>query len=188
LRPQVQAIAALALTGLILMSPAPAIAEDYPLAAADQGKNACYKPNMDKRTCWVISAYKKRDDGTYEASTKARFHNTTDYESRTTAIISIKAGRLCNTLDKSRIDQARFFHLGDEVIKQDLEDLRAQVIDQLKSKFGKEYCDELTAADANGQIKITSYIDGEQQNSGVTQDTMIWVSPDDGYKLRSTAE
>jgi hypothetical protein len=162
----------------------PAVAEDNFLAPAEQGKIACFKPNPDKKTCWVISVYKKLDDGKYQTSDRARFRNTSDYEIRSSSILTIKNGRLCGIVEKSDFDQARFFHLGDEVIKQDLEDLRAQVEEQFKEKFGKEYCSAFSAPTAEGLITVTNFVDGTEVPQGTSLTTMIWITHDDGYKLR----
>jgi hypothetical protein len=188
LRPQVQAIAALALAGLVLAIPSPAASEDNPMAPAEQGKLACYKPNVERKTCWVIIALKSLGDGKYETKVRARFHNTSDYETRYTTTMEWKDGRFCNKLDKAQYERAQFFHLGDEVIKQDLEDLRNSILDQAKNDFGKEFCDSYEAPDAKGLIKLKAYVDGVEQAPGTSIETMMWISPDDGYKLRPSPE
>ena len=181
---QVQDIAAIACLGFFLAGAGPALADDNPLAPAEQGKIACFKPKVEAKTCWGIIRYKKLEDSNYEASARVRFRNTTDFEMRSTSTVTLKSNRVCSILNKAEFNGAHFFHLGDEVIKQDLDDLRAQVEDQFQNRFGKEYCDELTAPAADGMIKITTYVDGTALLPGSGMETMMWISPDEGYKLR----
>jgi hypothetical protein len=181
---QVQDIAAIACLGFFLAGAGSVLAEDNPLAPAEQGKIACFKPKVGAKTCWGILRYKKLQDLKYEVATRARFRNTTDFEMRSTSTVTLKANRICSILVKAELDGAHFFHLGDEVIKQDLDDLRAQVEDQFQNRFGVEYCDEFTAPAADGLIKITTYVDGTPLLPGSGMETMKWVSPDEGYKLR----
>ena len=181
---QVQVIAAMACLGFFLAGTGHALAYENPMGPAEQGKIACFKPKVEAKTCWGILRYKKLDVLKYEVSARVRFRNTTDFEMRSTSAVTLKANRICSVLDKAELDGAHFFHLGDEVIKQDLDDLRAQVEDQFQNRFGKEYCDELTAPAADGMIKITTYVDGTAILPGSGMEAMKWISPDDGYKLR----
>ena len=181
---QVQDIAAIACLAFFLAGAGPALADENPLAPAEQGKIACFKPKVEAKTCWGILRYKKLEGLKYEVSARVRFRDTTDFEMRSTSTVTLKANRICSVLDKAELDRAHFFHLGDEVIKQDLDDLRAQVEDQFQNRFGKEYCDELTAPAADGMIKITTYVDGTALLPGSGMETMKWISSDEGYKLR----
>ena len=181
---QVQDIAAIAFLGFFLLGAGPALAGDNPLVPAEQGKIACFRPKVEAKTCWGILRYKKLEDLKYEVSARVRFRNTTDFEMRSTSTVKLKSNRICSVLDKAEFDGAHFFHLGDEVIKQDLDDLRAQVEDQFANKFGKEYCDEFAAPAADGVIKITTYVDGTPLLPGSGMETMMWILPDQGFKLR----
>jgi hypothetical protein len=185
LRLQVQAIAVLAACALLAQ---PATAGTNPLAEADNGKLACFRPDRELKTCWIIAAFTKTGDGTYLAAQRSRASNTTDYEMRGQYTYFLKDDRFCYLSNKEDIAKTQFFHLGDEVLHQDLEVLQHIVEQQQKENFGKTWCYAAGNPGADGVIPVASYLDGVQDPSFKTVDKLIWVTPEDGYRLRPTPD
>ncbi|MDE2385503.1 MAG: hypothetical protein KGO53_12885 [Alphaproteobacteria bacterium] len=163
------------------------MAADNPLAPAEQGKRACLEPDTQAKTCWTIASYSKMADGIYQVTQKTGIRNTTDFEIRTIYITKLKDGQICQTVEPDYLDNAKFYHMGDEMLRQDLANIRAIAAENMKNVIGKEVCMTLGAAAADGAQEFSVTIAGTPEKLDSNRHhKLLWVTPDDGYHLLRT--
>jgi len=148
-----------------------------PLVLAEEGKLQCYRPDVQKKTCQAIAAYRRTGPGTYDNT--ALIAVGADATLETHAPVAIKGSAVCG------------FVRGQDVIAGTLR-VGGQVLDPEKAKpileriaqamapmADKEICTTYQPAGADFTAKIS--IGGSYRSD--QDESVKWISPADGYTV-----
>ena len=154
--------------------------EADPLAPAREGKIACVAPDRAARTCGSTISYVRNTDGSYRTTTTLILA----FAPRTTMVghadVTASAGMVCEVYRPETVDAAEVFVDGVPASDAVAGRWRAELRRDLTAYEGRKMC--ATYRQQGDTIVTTTTMDGAfQQGWG---STLIWVSPDDGYRLR----
>jgi hypothetical protein len=150
-----------------------------PLAEGFAGKQQCYRPNVEKKTCAALSGYSLRHDGAIVNTADVLLSPNPQVVMRTISTVQFKDEAVCGPMRKEDIQVATILVNGAPLPEDKAVSARAQIIGAMKSMLGREVC--------------TTYVpDGDKLSAKVTVDgaakpeytqTVIWVAPEDGYRV-----
>lgn len=173
--------ACLAATPFVLGLPAFAQQTVFPspIEPAGQGKLQCYSPDVVKKTCQSMAAYRISASGGFEnpASILLPIHPVTTME--IVSPVTIRDGQICGFMRKADLDKARFIRDGAEEGPEVTANYRQRAALVYESILDHEICTAYIADGDGLTTKVT--VDGEAM-SGPGQ-RVIWVSPSDGYRV-----
>jgi hypothetical protein len=160
-------------------SPAQGASLDSPIAPAAQGQLQCYTPDVARRTCRSLAAYKSKANGAIDNIAIVLISQSPSISMTTVSPVVIKANQVCGLIRPRDIDAAKFA-LGDRPADPaQTATLRQQMQSAMKGFFGHEICSTYVPADGSLLAKVT--VDGASQPT--MDQKVIWVSPTDGYKV-----
>ena len=93
-------------------SPAHGTSLDSPIAPAAQGQLQCYTPDVARRTCRSLAAYKSKANGAIDNIAIVLISQSPSISMTTVSPVVIKANQVCGLIRPRDIDAARFA-LGD---------------------------------------------------------------------------
>ncbi len=163
---------------LLLTAAAPQAAAD-PLAPAKAGKLQCANPNVEKKTCLGLTSYKVNPDGSFATITTLMVAPQPVITMEVKSAGTVKDGALCAPIRTSDFEAATFQMDGKPADAAVASAIRAQVVASLAPLAGKTGCTRETPDGAVSKAEVT--IDGVVRPE-MTQ-RVLWVKPDDGYKL-----
>ena len=163
---------------LLLASAAPQAAAD-PLASARAGKLQCANPNVEKKTCMALSSYKLNPDGSFESTTTLVVAPQPLITMEVKAPGTVKDGALCGPIRKTDFDAAKFQMDGKPLDEAMAGAIRTQVVGSITPMLDKMGCARETPDGAAFKAEVT--LDGVAHPE-MTQ-RVLWVKPEDGYKL-----
>lgn len=168
------------LAGLAALGATPVLAVDLggPLAPAALGKIQCFSPDVIKKTCQAISAYKSDKDGLSEVATILVAKDPV-VTMTTTAPVRVQDGRVCGPVRPEDVAAASFMIDGKPASPDQARELGGQLGVAMKDIFGHEICVAFTAAGEG--FLASSTMDGAPQ-PGPGQ-PLIWVPSTDGYRV-----
>jgi hypothetical protein len=150
-----------------------------PLAPAREGKVQCVSPNVEKKTCMAIATYDVRVDGSYDAVTIALISPAPMITMETRSTGKIENGAVCGLIKRDDYANSVFMLDGKPADASVAEAVKAQMLPALASMEGKNGCSRERAEGGLQVAEIT--LDGVARPE-LTQ-RLIWVKPDQGYKL-----
>jgi hypothetical protein len=160
-------------------SPVQGASLDSPIAPAAQGQLQCYTPDVARRTCRSLAAYKGGAKGTIDNTAILLISQSPSISMTTVSPVVIKANQVCGLIRPRDIDAARFALDDRPADPAQTATLRQQMQSAMKSFFGHEICSTYVPADGSLLAKVT--VDGASQPT--MDQKVIWVSPTDGYKV-----
>jgi len=158
-------------------SPAQGASLDSPITPAAQGQLQCYTPDVARRTCRSLAAYKSKANGAIDNIAIVLISQSPSISMTTVSPVVIKANQVCGLI--RYIDAARFSLDDRPADPAETATLRQQMQSAMKGFFGHEICTTYVPADGSLLAKVT--VDGASQPT--MDQRVIWVSPTDGYKV-----
>lgn len=151
--------------------------EDDPLAAARSGAIECLSPNVVARTCAQFTTYRFTEDGRIESESIALLQNDPEIVLYGKEVMYVRDGMVCSRVEPATFASLRFMVDGAPAPSDISNALRSVIIAAL---VGIEEVCSRSAANRDS-FALTVYADGVEQPD--LADTMIWVSPEDGFTL-----
>jgi hypothetical protein len=150
-----------------------------PLQPASEGKLQCYSPNTERRTCRSLSGYELKPDGTIANTASAMMAPEPVVVMTAVTQVTIKNGQVCGAIRAEQIQNASFTIGGAPASAEQTSTIRERVVAAMTSLFGVEIC--TTYETAAGTMTAEASIGGVRRPEA--DQTVIWVSPSDGYKV-----
>jgi hypothetical protein len=150
-----------------------------PLQPASEGKLQCYSPNTERRTCRSLAGYELKPDGTIANSATVLLASEPVVVMATVSQVTIKNGQVCGLVRREDVQNASFAIGGAPASPEQTSALRDRLTTAMASLFGVEAC--TTYETAAGTMTAQAYIGGVRRPEA--DQTVIWVSPSDGYKV-----
>lgn len=165
----------LALT-LALAAAAPVQAAD-PLAPAREGRLQCHSPDTARKTCAAMAGYTFASDGTILNQSEVMVNPSPLIVMRDSEPVFIRDGAVCGRL--GGFEDAVFLINGHPTEAATANLLRQQIVAAFAG-FGTEVCTTyVTEGDA---LRAEVAVDGQRRTD--LDQSLIWVSPADGYSVR----
>jgi hypothetical protein len=160
------------------------IAQAAPLAAplqpANDGKLECNSPNPAHRTCRSLATYKPRPDGRIDKTVVGLITPIPIVVVMTTVSqVMIKNGQVCGPLRREDYQAASFTFGGKPAPADQGRMLSDQMVQAMGPMIGTEVC---IAYETSGGTTTARASFGGVRRPQADQ-TVIWVSPADGYKV-----
>lgn len=150
-----------------------------PITQASNGSLQCYSPNAQAKTCRALAGYFRRADGTIANPSTVIITNSPLITMSAVSSITIKDAQVCGPLTAADVAAATFQVNGQPASPDQTAKLRAAVTGAMKGIFGKEICTAYVSV--GGVITTKGSVDGVPQPAA--DQTVIWVSPSDGYQV-----
>jgi hypothetical protein len=151
-----------------------------PLEPAAHGKVQCFAPNQARKTCFAMSSYRIGSDGTLEViTTMVVGASEPEIIMETTSSVEIKDSRVCGIFRVRDIAEANFTLNGKPAGDQQTYLLRDKIEEATLKYADREAC--TTYQSDGAALKAKSSWDGVEQPK--LNQVVMWVSPDDGYKV-----
>lgn len=165
----------LALT-LALAGPAPVQAAD-PLAPAREGRLQCHSPDTARKTCAALAGYTFASDGTILNQSEVMVNPSPLIVMRDSEPVYIRDGAVCGRV--GGFEDTVFLINGHPTEAATANMLRQRVVAAFDG-FGTEVCTTyVTEGDA---LRAEVAVDGQRRTE--LDQSLIWVSPADGYSVR----
>jgi len=160
--------------GLMLM-----LATPNPLAPASEGKMQCYHPDRARRTCRSLASYVSRADGGYDNKAVVLLSATPAVVMTTVTPVVIEGDAVCGAIRPEDLASAEI-EVNSSMLSGDaLADARQRIAAAMGGVLGDRICTRYTVdGDA---LTAEATINGTPRPDAT--DTVIWVSPADGYRV-----
>jgi hypothetical protein len=164
----------------LALASAAALADELPqpIAQAGDGKLQCYSPNPAKKTCASLDGYSVDTNGMIVNTSTVLIAPNPPLTMQTTSKITIKNSQVCGLLKREDLDQAIFLADGKPVGSKQADQIRQQMAQDAKNELGHEIC---TAYVPKGKGFVAKESDNGAPAKG--EEPVIWVSPDEGYRV-----
>ena len=171
-------------TGVTLAAAPAATTLPDPIAPAATGKLQCYVPDLSRKTCNSLAGYKAGPDGVIQNSAKVLISKNPVIIMETVSPVAVKATKVCGVVREQDVENAKFTTGGHALDAKQVGPLREQMKMAFKPIFGHEICTRYVA-DGDGFIASAS-MEGQALPGG--EQRVIWVSPEDHYKVAPPAQ
>jgi hypothetical protein len=162
-----------------LVSAASANANVDPLEQAKSGGLQCYTPNLEHKTCRVMSGYILGAEGTIASQSTVLVAPDPPVTMTTLTPVTIKDSAECGVIRETDIQSAQFTVSARPATPDQTVRLRAQMLEALKSQFGSEVCTSFPRVGDSVRASVT--INGVAHPEA--SDVVIWVQPSDGFTV-----
>lgn len=171
------------LTAAITMMLAEATpAAGSPLAPALAGMIECAQPDDQAKTCYTMTKYQIRPDGTWLSTVETIFvlpPSNRQVLMEASAAARLKGETICGTVTAEDLAHAKLSENGSALDDDKAQPILAVLIKAAAPGLGKEMCE--TYRQDGATISGTTTIDGVLQPS---TEIIEWVHPDAGYRPR----
>ena len=150
-----------------------------PIAPADQGRLQCYTPDVARKTCQSLSAYRSGGDGVIQNTAVVLIAPSPPILMETVTPVEIRAGQVCGAIRPKDIDDAKFTVSGQPADPAQATRLREAIRNAMKDMFDHQIC---TAYVPDGDALLAKAIVDGVPRPALDQKT-VWVAPDEGYKV-----
>ena len=145
------------------------------IAPAGEGMLQCYSPDTSRKTCRSLAGYGAGPNGRIDNIAVVLISADSPVTMETVTPVEVKGRQVCGRISSQDIDAAKFQIGGAPADPTLAASLRESVKHALQGMFGKEIC---TTFVQDGEAVIArGTADGER----LTDQRVIWVSPEDGY-------
>jgi hypothetical protein len=151
-----------------------------PITEAASGQLQCYAPNLERKVCQSLAAYRLNAAGGIDNIASVLISPSPVVVIRTVSPVTIREGKVCGPLRAEDFDAATFTVEGRPAADAVTADLRAQVKASFAPMFGHEVCTAY-APRAGGGLTAQAWVDGQRQET--LDQPVIWVKPADGYRV-----
>ena len=156
---------------------AAAAAPPNPLALAEKGQLQCYRPDVQKKTCQSIAAYRPTGPGTYDNQALVALAPNATLE--TNSPVVIKAGAVCGFVRAQDV-LAGTLRVDGRIVEPDkAKPVLERVAQAMAPLADKEICTGYEPSGADFTTKVT--VDGKEQPG--LKETVKWISPSEGYTV-----
>ena len=160
-------------------SPVQGASLDSPIGPAAQGQLQCYTPDVARKTCQSLAAYKGGANGAIDNIAIVLISQSPPISMTTVSPVVIKANQVCGSIRPQDIDAASFTLSDRPADSAQTATLRQQMQSAMKDFFGHEICTAYVPAGGSLLAKVT--VDGASRPT--MDQRVIWVSPADGYRV-----
>lgn len=163
----------------MLAAAAIAAAPADPLAPARDGQMQCYRPDTVNRTCGQLVSYAFDGHGGIVEKQEMLLVAKPLLVMRSQSSVALRDGAVCGLMAKSDIDTATITLDGNPAPDDLVAKVRAQLLETDGADLGKEGCTSFPADGDHFAARVAiAGVDRPELTVPV-----IWVKPDDGYKL-----
>lgn len=147
------------------------------LSRAKAGLMQCYSPNVGRKTCKSLAAYRFRSDGQVDNPARTLVSPNPPTVMTTISTVSFRDGSICGFVRAEDVEHATIEVSGRSLNEAEAAPMKIQIKASLAPMIGREIC---TSYVANGNAYVTHVtINGTPQSQA--QDEVIWIRPDAGY-------
>ena len=150
-----------------------------PIAPAATGKLQCYMPDVAHKTCNSLAGYKIGPDGAIQNTARVLISKSPVITMETISPVAVKAGKVCGVVREQDIENANFTTADHALDVKQVIQLREQMKTAFKPIFNHELCTRYVT-DGDG-FTANATMDGQALPGG--EQHVIWVAPDDHYKV-----
>ena len=145
-----------------------------PLAKAEQGELQCYQPEVLKKTCQSIAAYRRTGPGAYENKAIIALGSGATLETHTPVIL--KDGAVCGSIRAEDV-MAGILRVGNRALTpEQAKPILDRIVQGMATMAGKEICTRYEPSGTDFKAKAT--IGGVDQPEEIT---VKWIQPSAGY-------
>ena len=162
-----------------LCAPALAASLPDPIAPASSGQLQCYTPDTARKTCASLASYTLRADGGIDNGATVMISPSPIVTMQTISRVEIRNGQICGKILSADIQNASFAVNGIDVDATRAMPLRQQVLKTLAAMLNKQVCTAYIRQN-DGALIAKATLDGRALPD---DQRVIWVSPNDGYKV-----
>lgn len=148
-----------------------------PLALAEKGQLQCYRPDVQKKTCQSIAAYRRTGPGTYDNKALVALAPNATLETDTPVVI--KAGAVCGFVRAQDV-LAGTLRVDGRIVEPDkAKPILERVAQAMAPMADKEIC---TRYEPSGMdLAAKAFVEGaERPDLNVT---VKWITPSEGYTV-----
>jgi len=165
---------------LAIASSARAAALPPPIAQASNGQIQCYGPNVARKTCDSMAAYRFGANGVIENAVLVLIAKNPVITMKTVSLVQVRGRQVCGAMSPRDIASATLTLNGQVLDAKQSATLRARIYNSMKGVFGRQIC---TAYIADGAALIAkATVDGAPQPAQSDQ-RVIWISERDGFSV-----
>lgn len=148
-----------------------------PLVLAEGGKLQCYRPDVQKKTCQSIAAYRRSGPGTYDNTALIPVGPDATLETHTPVVI--KGHAVCGFI-RSQDTIAGMLRVGGQVLAPEkAKPILERIAQAMAPMADKEICTTYEPAGTDFMAKVS--IGGSYRSD--QDETVKWISPADGYTV-----
>ena len=162
----------------MLSAAVPALAGVDPLAPARSGELQCYSPKPEKKTCQALAGYTFGANGILNQA-EVLLSPDPLVVLKTVTKVTVSNGAVCGPFRKEEIDAGTIVLNGKPLDDVRSAKVKAQLVAALATRLGKEVCTTYVASGTG--FTATATLDGVADATG--PQTVIWVSPSDGFRV-----
>lgn len=151
-----------------------------PIAPAFDGQLQCYAPDVARKTCQSLAAYRQGRDGVIYNPATVLISQTPAIAMTTVTPVTIKGEQVCGYVRPEDIDAGQFTINGVAATPDQTKALRRTMTTAEMGLFGHEICTAYVAAGDGWTAKAS--IDGAAQ--AAMDQKVIWVSPSAGFEVK----
>lgn len=149
-----------------------------PIAQAMQGKLQCYEPNRVAKTCQSLAGYREDGKGAFENFATVLIAPKPQITMEVVSLVAIRNGEVCGVISVADLAKAKF-NINSVAANASQETAIRQLVGaSLTAMADQEICTGY-APDGDGFV-ATATMNGAPFGK---EQKVIWVSPDDGYKV-----
>jgi hypothetical protein len=139
----------------------------------------CHEPDVAKHSCRSLAGYLKRADGNFDNRAVVMLSASPFVVMETVTPVEIDAGAVCGAIRKQDIDVATLSVDGKKLDEPYAANLRARIAAGLAPIMDHRIC--TTYQPDGSQFIAKAIIEGTTLPA--TEQKMIWVAPDAGFKV-----
>jgi len=148
-----------------------------PLAFAENGQLQCYRPDVEKKTCQSIAAYRRTGPKTYDNTALIPVAADATLETHTPVVI--KGSAVCGFI-RGQDAIAGTLRVGGQVLDPEkAKPILKRIAQAMAQMADKEICTTYEPAGTDFMAKIS--IGGSYRSD--QDETVKWISPADGYTV-----
>lgn len=149
-----------------------------PLAPAASGMLQCYTPNVEARTCRAMAAYRPNSAGGYDNTAIVLAASDPVAILETVSQVIVREGAVCGFLRREDIVAGSLRIDGELLADRDAAPLLERIASALAALEGQEIC--TTYIPSGDHLIARATVGGSSMGP---DDIVIWVSPQDGYRV-----
>jgi hypothetical protein len=150
-----------------------------PIAQADSGQAQCYTPDVARKVCASMSAFRRRADGGIDNTSTVLLARSPLVLMTTVQDATANIGRLCESMTRANIVTAQFQVNGAALDDAKSAELRAQVTQAFAEILDHMVCTTFVADGSHFVAHLT--FDGVPRPA--LDQRVMWVNPADGWKV-----
>lgn len=164
---------------MLMMAFALSLTSANPLMPAAVGKMQCYHPDRVHHTCRSLASYAAHGNGGYDNKAIVLLSARPVVTMTTVTPVTLDNDAVCGAIRAEDIALAMVDVDGSALTGDALSGARQRIAGAMENMFGHRICTRYIAdGDA---LRAEATIDGTPRRDA--NDTVIWVSPGDGYRV-----